>query len=69
MCEIISTCKSRYGSSEELVEINERDLVDKARTISIQNIQPFLNSDIFKVGFGVDFNPNSMGGGYLGHVT
>jgi len=40
--------RNRYGSSEELVEINEQDLVDKARAINVTNIQPFLNSEIFK---------------------
>lgn len=46
--EAAAYMRNRYGSSEELVEINERDLTDKARTINIQNIQPFLNSEMFK---------------------
>ena len=41
--------RNRYGSSEvSLVEINEKDLADKARGINIQNLQPFFNSQIFK---------------------
>ena len=31
-----------------MVEINEKDLVEKAIQISIQNLQPFFNSQMFK---------------------
>ena len=30
------------------MEINEKDLAEKARQISITNLQPFFNSEIFK---------------------
>ena len=40
----------RYGGSEvQQIEINEKDLIEKARGINIQNLQPFFNSSIFKV--------------------
>jgi len=48
--------RNRYGSAEELVEINEKDLTDKARAINIQNVQPFLNSEIFKA-FNYTYDP------------
>ena len=38
----------RYGTDQEVVEINEKDLAEKARQISIQNLQPFFQSDMFK---------------------
>ena len=31
-----------------VVEINEKDLAEKARQISITNLLPFFNSEIFK---------------------
>jgi len=41
--------RNRYDSCDlNVVEINENDLVEKARTINIQNLQPFYNSSIFK---------------------
>lgn len=41
--------RNRYGSSEvKLIEMNEKDLVDRARGINITNLQPFFNSTIFK---------------------
>jgi len=41
--------RNRYGSSEvRLIEVNEQDLAEKARSINIQNLQPFFNSGIFK---------------------
>jgi DNA replication licensing factor MCM2 len=47
--ETATYMRNRYGSSEvKLVEINEKDLIDKARGINIQNLQPFFNSQIFK---------------------
>ena len=30
------------------MEINEKDLAEKARQISIQNLMPFFNSEMFK---------------------
>ena len=38
----------RYGTEQEVVEINEKDLAEKARQISITNLLPFFNSEIFK---------------------
>ena len=38
----------RYGTEQEVVEINEKDLAEKARQISIQNLQPFFQSDMFR---------------------
>jgi len=46
--ETATYMRNRYGTEQEVVEINEKDLVEKARTISIQNLQPFFNSQMFK---------------------
>jgi len=46
--ETATYMRNRYGTEQELVEINEKDLVEKARQISIQNLQPFFNSQMFK---------------------
>merc|ERR1711935_820967 len=35
-----SVMRNRYGTDQEVVEINEKDLSEKARQISIQNLQP-----------------------------
>merc|ERR1719369_138768 len=40
--------RSRYGPDHDVVSISEKDLLDRARAISIQNLQPFFDSDIFK---------------------
>merc|ERR1719186_938138 len=40
--------RNRYGTEQEVVEVNEKDLAEKARQISIQNLQPFFQSDMFK---------------------
>lgn len=41
--------RNRYATSDvQLVEVSEKDLSDRARQIGIQNLQPFLTSDIFK---------------------
>jgi len=40
--------RSRYGPDHDVVSISEKDLLDRARAISIQNLQPFFESDIFK---------------------
>jgi DNA replication licensing factor MCM2 len=40
--------RSRYGTEQEVIEIAEADLLDKARQINIQNLQPFFASDVFK---------------------
>ena len=40
--------KNRYGTEQEVIEVAENDLLEKARAINIQNLQPFFNSDLFK---------------------
>jgi len=40
--------RNRYGTEQEVVEVPEKDLSEKARQISIQNLQPFFNSEMFK---------------------
>ena len=44
--------RTRYGREEledqEVVEVSENDLLDKAKQINIENLQPFYNSEIFK---------------------
>merc|ERR1719322_1595473 len=46
--ETATYMRNRYGTEQEVVEINEKDLAEKARQISIQNLQPFFQSDMFK---------------------
>merc|ERR1712059_153815 len=46
--ETATYMRNRYGTEQEVVEINEKDLVEKARQININNLQPFFNSDMFK---------------------
>merc|ERR1712203_967840 len=43
-----SYMRSRYGTEQDVIEISEADLLDKARQINIQNLQPFYASDVFK---------------------
>merc|ERR1739844_860507 len=43
-----SYMRSRYGTEQAVIEISEADLLDKARQINIQNLQPFYASDVFK---------------------
>merc|ERR1711936_1135119 len=43
-----SYMRSRYGTEQGVIEISEADLLDKARQINIQNLQPFYASDVFK---------------------
>jgi len=40
--ETATYMRNRYGTEQEVVEINEKDLAEKARQISIQNLQPFF---------------------------
>merc|ERR1712018_499875 len=40
--------RNRYGTEQEVIEVMENDLMDRARGINIQNLQPFFNSDMFK---------------------
>merc|ERR1712061_353196 len=46
--ETATYMRNRYGTDQEVVEINEKDLAEKARQISIQNLQPFFQSDMFR---------------------
>jgi len=46
--ETATYMRNRYGTEQEVVEISEKDLSEKARQISIQNLQPFFNSEMFK---------------------
>lgn len=40
--------RSRYGPDHDVVQVSEKDLLDRARQINIMNLQPFFESDIFK---------------------
>ncbi|KAK3611229.1 hypothetical protein CHS0354_005239 [Potamilus streckersoni] len=40
--------RNRYGTDQEVIEISEKDLADKARQINITNLTAFYDSDIFK---------------------
>ncbi|KAK3868016.1 hypothetical protein Pcinc_026562 [Petrolisthes cinctipes] len=40
--------RSRYGADHEVVQVSEKDLLDRARQINIMNLQPFFASEIFK---------------------
>ncbi|XP_033116539.1 DNA replication licensing factor mcm2-like [Anneissia japonica] len=40
--------RTRYGKQQEVIEVSDRDLADKARQINIHNLLPFYESDIFK---------------------
>merc|ERR1711972_1022473 len=44
--ETATYMRNRYGTEQDVVEISEKDLVEKARQISIQNLQPFFNSQM-----------------------
>ena len=46
--ETASYMRNRYGTEQEVIEVSENDLVDRARSINIQNLQPFFNSELFK---------------------
>ncbi|XP_064094759.1 DNA replication licensing factor mcm2-like [Macrobrachium nipponense] len=40
--------RSRYGPDHDVVQVSEKDLLDRARQINIMNLQPFFDSEIFK---------------------
>jgi len=40
--------RNRYCNEQEVVEVAERDLAEKARQISINNLQRFFNPEMFK---------------------
>merc|ERR1711915_509548 len=46
--ETATYMRNRYGTEQEVVEVNEKDLAEKARQINITNLQPFFNSEMFK---------------------
>jgi len=39
--------RNRYGTEQEVIEIAEGDLLDKVRHLKIQNLQPFVQSEMF----------------------
>ncbi|XP_067855179.1 DNA replication licensing factor MCM2 [Heptranchias perlo] len=41
--------RNRYGAQQDTIEIPEKDLVEKARQISIHNLSAFYESDLFKI--------------------
>ncbi len=46
--ETATYMRNRYGTEQEVIEVAENDLMDRARAINIQNLQPFFNSGLFK---------------------
>jgi len=40
--------RNRYGVEQDVIEVSEKDLADKARQISIHNLASFYDSDIFR---------------------
>merc|ERR1719500_209119 len=46
--ETATYMRNRYGTDQEVIEVPEKDLMEKARQISIQNLQPFFVSEMFK---------------------
>ena len=51
MQETVAYNRTRYGredEDQEVVEVSENDLLDKAKQINIDNLQPFYASEIFK---------------------
>merc|ERR1712158_253796 len=46
--ETATYMRNRYGTGQEVIEVPEKDLMEKAKQISIQNLQPFFASEMFK---------------------
>merc|ERR1719512_699147 len=46
--ETTTYMRNRYGTEQEVIEVSENDLLDRARGINIQNLQPFFNSQLFQ---------------------
>merc|ERR1739838_805347 len=46
--ETATYMRNRYGTEQEVIEVSENDLLDRARGIKIQNLQPFFNSNLFQ---------------------
>lgn len=40
--------RNRYGSEQDILEVSEKDLADKARQINIHNLATFYDSEVFK---------------------
>merc|ERR1712038_554300 len=46
--ETATYMRNRYGTEQEVIEVTENDLLERARAINIQNLQPFFNSQLFQ---------------------
>uniref|UniRef100_A0AAZ3RPA7 DNA replication licensing factor MCM2 n=1 Tax=Oncorhynchus tshawytscha TaxID=74940 RepID=A0AAZ3RPA7_ONCTS len=46
--EQVAYQRNRYGAQQDTIEIPEKDLVDKARQISIHNLSAFYDSEAFR---------------------
>merc|ERR1712025_207736 len=46
--ETATYMRNRYNTEQEVIELTENDLLDRARGIKIQNLQPFFNSQLFQ---------------------
>merc|ERR1712203_225681 len=46
--ETATYMRNTYGTDQEVIEVPEKDLMEKAKQISIQNLQPFFTSEMFK---------------------
>merc|ERR1712013_6921 len=46
--ETATYMRNRYGTDQEVIEVPEKDLMEKAKQISIQNLQPFFASEMFR---------------------
>merc|ERR1712111_318037 len=46
--ETVAYMRNRYNTEQEVIELTENDLLDRARGINIQNLQPFFNSRLFQ---------------------
>merc|ERR1712029_832568 len=54
--ETATYMRNRYGTDQEVIEVPEKDLMEKAKQISIQNLQAFFASEMFKAN---NFNYDS----------
>ncbi|XP_069792376.1 DNA replication licensing factor MCM2 isoform X2 [Narcine bancroftii] len=41
--------RNRYGAQQDIIEIPEKDLIEKARQINIHNMSVFYESDLFRI--------------------
>ncbi len=46
--ETTTYLRNRYDNEPEVIEVSEGDVLDRARHLKIQNLQPFFNSELFK---------------------